>query len=1309
MHCCMGLLQPKCIFLFYLIVYMFNVYSLHPFTITTPTPKRSLVFLNDFTNNLSNCKIEHDLSNTLQICVFSLGIITLSLIFYLHLFNQVRYVCFDTNLNLLSKNKSFSQSQLLLIPLSFFILGLLLEVEDFVFFVIHINPNFGFVLCDLFLLHRKRISRTIFNTLPIYIFSISFSPASCFLSLVIFQIWTLSFKNVPYWLSMLLILMSNDIHMNPGPQSHYTSNFFSFMNWNLNSLTKDNFHRVDLIEAHNSIFNYDLISVCETNLNDSVDLPDNLLNDYTFEPANHPSNVKHGGVGLFYKNSLPVNVRRDLSFDESIVVELKFGRKKIFFTVLYRSPSFNHTSTEFQTFLQNFKNLNSKIKSENPFAMFFVGDFNGKSHLWWPDGDENPEGREIEDMFTSLGLSQLISEPTNFEPGKNPSCIDLIVTDQPNIVLDSGTRSSIDPFCHHQIIYCKVNFRIPPPLPFERKVWHFNRANMNAIKRSMTNFPWLQHLSLNNDPNWQVKTFTDIVLNIISNFVPNEIKRFVPRDPPWITKPLKNMLNRKNRLYKSYKRHGYKEEDKIRLDSFRSECHQAVENAKLSYLTNLGNKVNDPNTSQKSYWKIINRVMNKSRAPKVPPLILNNEFIVNCGEKAKIFNNFFSDQCRLITNDSILPTFNFLTDKRIDQISIRRDEIVSLVRNLNPNKASGSDGLSGQMLLLCDDSVGKPLKIIFENILLTSLYPDMWKVANVTPVFKKGDKQVHKNYRPISLLPICGKIFEKIIFNNLYRYLNGNNLITKNQSGFRPGDSTTNQLLILVDEIHQAFEHRNSLEVRAVFLDISKAFDKVWHDGLIFKLKQNGISGRLLRLFENYLQNRKQRVALNGSFSDYSKIESGVPQGSVLGPLLFLVYINDLELNIKSNIKFFADDTMLFSIVQDPVVSANDLNHDLEIIYQWAHQWKMEFNPDANKQATEVLFSCKKVSPNHPQLLFNGSVVKKVDEQKHLGLILDSSLSFRKHFDEKIIKAKRIIGIIKYLSKFLPLKTLDQMYKALVRSHLDYCDIIYHIPPAINPPPQLPTFNCLMEKLERVQYQAALAVTGAWQGSNCSKLNEELGWESLSDRRMIRRILQIHKIMNNKTPSYLRNKLPPNHRHFLHNVFRAIKCKTDRYKNSFFPHAIDSWNIIITHFENFPSFEKLKKHVLSLLRPKNRGIFGVHDPVGLRYLFQLRVKLSPLRCHKRHHNFEDTPSDICFCNQGVEDTHHFFLLCPFYVTHRVRLMNSVNEILLNNNLPRFENQIQLLLYGNDSLNYADNKNIIIATLKYIKDTHRFSK
>ena len=161
-----------------------------------------------------------------------------------------------------------------------------------------------------------------------------------------------------------------------------------------------------------------------------------------------------------------------------------------------------------------------------------------------------------------------------------------------------------------------------------------------------------------------------------------------------------------------------------------------------------------------------------------------------------------------------------------------------------------------------------------------------------------------------------------------------------------------------------------SLEVRAIFLDISKAFDKVWHDGLIFKMRQNGVSDQLLKVFQDYLKNRNHRVVLNGFQADYSTIEYGVPQGSVLGPLLFLIYINDLEKNIKSNVNLFADDTMLFSIVKDLVISANELNHDLNSINQWAYQWKMEFNPDPSKQAPEVVFSCKRNHPIHLSLFF---------------------------------------------------------------------------------------------------------------------------------------------------------------------------------------------------------------------------------------------------------------------------------------------------------------------------------------------------
>ena len=201
------------------------------------------------------------------------------------------------------------------------------------------------------------------------------------------------------------------------------------------------------------------------------------------------------------------------------------------------------------------------------------------------------------------------------------------------------------------------------------------------------------------------------------------------------------------------------------------------------------------------------------------------------------------------------------------------------------------------MVLLFDDSVVLPLKIIIRDILSTAIY-----LANVTLIFKEGVKQLIKNYRPTSLLPICGKVFEKFIFNNLYNNLTTHHLITKKQSGFRPGDSTTNQLIALVNEIHHAFDRTKLLEVRAIFLDISKAFDKVWHDGLFFKMRQNGISGQLLKLFQNYLNNRKQRVTLNGFPAD--TIESGGLQGSVHGPLLFLIYINDLARNIKSNVIF---------------------------------------------------------------------------------------------------------------------------------------------------------------------------------------------------------------------------------------------------------------------------------------------------------------------------------------------------------------------------------------------------------------------
>ena len=305
---------------------------------------------------------------------------------------------------------------------------------------------------------------------------------------------------------------------------------------------------------------------------------------------------------------------------------------------------------------------------------------------------------------------------------------------------------------------------------------------------------------------------------------------------------------------------------------------------------------------------------------------------------------------------------------------------------------------------MCAKDLCAPLKLIFNNILVTGIYPDQWKMANVTPVHKKDNKQIINNYRPISLLPIFAKVFENIIFKNLYNHLVSNNLITNNLSGFRPGDSVTNQLIYLVHETFKSFNCNENIEVRSVYLDMSKAFDKVWHEGLIFKLKQNGVTGNLLKLLENYLNNKKQRVVLNGMHSDWGLSNSGKPQGSVLRPLLFLVYINDFE-NGMSSIKHFTDDTSLFFIVNDSITSADELNHDLQFISRWALQWKMNFNRDPTKSAEEIIFSHKRTHQVHPPLFFNNIEVKQVNDPKDLGLTLDSKLTFVNYIGEKVSKA----------------------------------------------------------------------------------------------------------------------------------------------------------------------------------------------------------------------------------------------------------------------------------------------------------------
>ena len=701
---------------------------------------------------------------------------------------------------------------------------------------------------------------------------------------------------------------------------------------------------------------------------------------------------------------------------------------------------------------------------------------------------------------------------------------------------------------------------------------------------------------------------------------------------------------------------GRKLEDETVLREYTDFVLNLITTTKESYFSNLGKKLSDPMTGPKTYWSILKRFLNKIKIPAIPPLLVNGDFETDFKKKAGIFNIFFANQCSTISNSSVVPDHSYNTNKRLTDITFSLCDLSKIIKNLNPNKAHGHDNISIKMIQLCGDSILPPLKIIFESAINASIFPDLWKKGNIIPVHKKESKNLVKNYRPISLLPIFGKIFEKVIYNNLFKYFQDNKFLSDKQSGFHSGDSCISQLIAISHELFKAFDGNPSLDTRGVFLDISKAFDKVWHDGLLYKLRCYGVEGGFYRILKNYLLNRKQRVVLNGQSSSWLDLEAGVPQGSVLGPLLFLIYINDLPHGLICEAKLFADDTSIFSTVLDITRSSNHLNQDLSTIKNWAFQWKMVFNPDPNKQATEVIFSRRRNHVNHPVLHFNETPVKTAPFQKHLGLILDEKLTFGQHMNEKISKANKGIGLIRRLYSYLPRTSLLVIYKSFIRPLLDYGDVIY----------DQPHNDTFCKSIESVQYNAALAITGTIKGTSRERLYQELGFESLRDRRWYRRLVYFFNIVSLKSPAYLTSLLPDKQRSYdsrRNNLFRNFTIHTEYFKNSFFPYCVSEWNKLDPNLRSSTSISIFKKELLKFIRPKQSSIFNIFDPLGLKLLTRLRVNLSHLREHKFRHNFLDTLNPLCSCSLEIESTRHYLLRCSFYTHIRKLLTDNITEII----------------------------------------------
>merc|ERR1712020_835621 len=404
-----------------------------------------------------------------------------------------------------------------------------------------------------------------------------------------------------------------------------------------------------------------------------------------------------------------------------------------------------------------------------------------------------------------------------------------------------------------------------------------------------------------------------------------------------------------------------------------------------------------------------------------------------------------------------------------------------------------------------------PIANLLNLIFQSAHYPKGWKTANVTPVYKrKGAKTDKNNWRPISILPTLSKICESVIHHRILRHMLDNQIITEKQAAYLPKDSTTNQLLYIIHQIKLSWTKKKISH--ACFLDISAAFDAVWHNALIAKLKQINIKDKPLDLLQSYLNNRKAKTVVDGAESSEQPVDAGVPQGSRLGPLLFILFINDIINDLESTPHIFADDTTLITDGNNSHDTTDLLNRDLKKVSAWANKWKVTFNAGKTK---DLIFSKKEVDNQQP-LIFNNTQVGRVKSHKHLGITLTYNLSWDEHLNN-IIKQVNIKLSMLHNVRQLSRKTLDSLFKLHVRSCIDYCIQVYG--PCLN--------STQIDKLNRIQYRAAKLTTMTMKFTSKQKIFTELGWESVDKRIEYLSLCLFHKIHIHETRPLIRQCLPP--------------------------------------------------------------------------------------------------------------------------------------------------------------------------------------
>ena len=865
----------------------------------------------------------------------------------------------------------------------------------------------------------------------------------------------------------------------------------------------------------------ELSAIClqECWISDSEDISNLEIKGYQcIRQGKHCSNK--GGLIIYLHERFNYDIM--LSYDTSDVWEGQFVKitgggltNELMIGNIYRPP--RDLNKNYKQFIEELTPMLSLCEKDNS-EMIITGDFN----INLLKINEREIFGEFFDTLISSSFYPRITLPTRFS-NRNGTLIDNFFCRLTNSVLGSKAGILINQFSDHHPYFMSINkIKHIDPSPKTISITKYTPLAISNLCNEIAQSNIVQRINTNPfaNPNITYEIIDNIVSTAKEKHIPCrtvKIRKYKHKREKWITYGILRSIKYKDKLYKTLRT---TPTDSITYTTlkhnftiYRAILKRSIRNAKKLYYESCFNRYK---SDIKNTWSTINTILNKNKKVKSFPRFFKDNGI-EVEDKLLIanrFNNFFTNIGPNLAQQIDTPANyhfkDYLKDKfqhnfkfeMVDESTVNR-----IIEQMTPKTSCGHDNISMKLLKTLKNVLLEPITITINQILNTGLFPDKLKIARVKPLYKKDDDHLFNNYRPISLLPAISKIFEKVIFIQLYAYFANNKLFFSSQYGFRSEHSTEFAALELVDRIIQQLDQK---EIPfSIFLDLSKAFDTLDHNILLEKLTYYGVSGMSNSLIKNYLTNRKQFVEFDGVKSDMLNISTGVPQGSVLGPLLFIIYLNDIS---KASEIFklicYADDTSIFSTLgsfkSNTTVTKSDtmINEELEKINCWLKVNKLSLNIDKTKF---VVFYPHQKRVIKPDLFIDGIKIDCISSFNFLGITINDKMSWKNHIDIICGKISRAIGTLNRLKHFLPLHAKLCIYNSLILPHINYGILLWG-------------HTC--DRILKLQKKAMRIIKLCKYNAHTDPLFKSLNLLKVQDIFKVFQMKFYHKYTNGKLPNY---------------------------------------------------------------------------------------------------------------------------------------------------------------------------------------------